>query len=198
MVSEKDNKLYASTHEESNDPRERMLQGFKKRNHALANQVNSLRRQMPKKGQITLSKDGELRVNTYMNHEGKQYVNTDSVALGEPMKGLQPVLAQVIAITRASALGHDYRRHQQAHELGADGKPTTKLLRDANGKMINLPNSVDKLRAVCHILETNSNARAALESLSKVITESMEEINRKANEFANEKKSLSADHGIEI
>lgn len=191
MVSAKDNKLNASAQIE--DDRDRMLQGFKKRNQHLQNQVNSLRKQIPSRSQITLSKEGELRVNTYADLNGKQYVNSNSIALGKAVTALHPILTQVIAIARAAALGRDYSTHQQVHEVDESGKPLKQLMHDENGKVINIPNSVDKLRAACQILTSEPNALKSLQYLTEVLEKRQTEVNQLANNFANGKAPVDND-----
>jgi len=194
MISAKDNKLNASASIVEDD-RDRMIQGFKKRNQHLQNQVNSLRKQIPSRSQITLSKEGDLRVNSYATLNGKQYVNSTSIALGKEVTSLHPILTQVIAIARASALGRDYTTHQQLHEVDASGKPTKQLLRDGEGNVIRLPNSVDKLQAACKILASDSKAVESLKYLSDILETRQEEINLEASKLANQ--NVSSDRDIE-
>jgi hypothetical protein len=117
--------------------------------------------------------------------------------LGEAAKYLAPIISQVVNLTRAAALGVDYRKRTIMHEEDPNtGEVTRTPKLDENGHPYKMPNSIDRLQAISKVLMESAPAVEALKTLSKCLTETDDAIYNEAISIAQTVKSKS-DPGTE-
>lgn len=118
---------------------------------------------------VELTTTGSLQLSKSMTIDGVRMNGHETILQSSALLSLSNLIRPLLGATKAMYRAGGLLQNQPLHETDDAGKRTREVLKDADGRTLYSVDPVSQLKLICHVMETNEQAREALDTIRDVL-----------------------------